>query len=358
MSQYSSASDHEPAHSKARLALYIAIFIAIAVAGLTYVKWLPYYHKALDAAVKHTIGASIISGTKPIAPDPSWTSAWEYAKAYYASVWKAAVLGIVLGSLLQVLIPSGWLLRMLGKSNFKSTALAGMASLPGMMCTCCAAPLAVGLRRKNTSVGASLAFWLGNPTLNPATLVFMTFVLSWKFTLLRLVFGLLLTFGVSHFANRFADSSNPPEEINRLAQEQSKEPSGSLLTRWLRSAWHMILHIVPAYVIAVLLLGAVRAWLFPVAGEAGGGLLAIIGFAVAGTLFVIPTAGEIPIVQTMMSFGLGAGPASALLLTLPAVSLPSLLMISKSFPTRVLVFVGCAVVLLGIACGIAGMLLL
>ena len=31
----------------------------------------------------------------------------------------------------------------------------------------------------------------------------MTFVLSWKFTLLRLVFGVILTFGVSYLANRF-----------------------------------------------------------------------------------------------------------------------------------------------------------
>ena len=359
MSQYNAASNQEPVHSKARLVLYAAIFLIVAIAGLTYVKWVPYYHKAFDAAAKHSIGASIVSGTNPFAPSPSWSSAWEYAKAYYTSVWKAAVLGIVLGSLVQVLIPSAWLLRVLGKSNFKSTALAGVASLPGMMCTCCAAPLAVGLRKRNVSVGASLAFWLGNPTLNPATLIFMTFVLSWKFTLLRLVFGLILTFGVSYFANRFADRTMPPAQMDRLVEEQSKLPSGSLLSRWLQSAWSMILHIVPAYVIAVLLLGAARAWLFPAIGEAGaGGLLAIIGFAVAGTLFVIPTAGEIPIVQTMMSFGLGTGPASALLLTLPAVSLPSLLMISKSFPRRVLFFVGFAVILLGIACGLAGMLLL
>ena len=56
--------------------------------------------------------------------------------------------------------------------------------------------------------------------------------------------------------------------------------------------------------------------------------------AVAGTLFVIPTAGEVPIVQAMFALGMGAGPAGALIMTLPAVSLPSLAMLSRIFSLR------------------------
>jgi uncharacterized membrane protein YraQ (UPF0718 family) len=81
-------------------------------------------------------------------------------------------------------------------------------------------------------------------------------------------------------------------------------------------------------------------------------ILLIIGFAIAGMLFVIPTAAEIPAIQSLMSFGLGTGPAAALLLTLPSVSLPSLLMISKSFPKKVILFVVVSVVGLGIISGI------
>ncbi len=49
----------------------------------------------------------------------------------------------------------------------------------------------------------------------------------------------------------------------------------------------------------------------------------VIAMAIAGCLFVIPTAAEIPIVQTMMLAGMGRR-ALALLITLPAVSVPSL----------------------------------
>jgi uncharacterized protein len=73
---------------------------------------------------------------------------------------------------------------------------------------------------------------------------------------------------------------------------------------------------------------------------------------------VIPTAAEIPIIQTMMSFGLGTGPAAALLLTLPVVRRPSLLIVYKSFPKRVLLFVAGSVVFLGILSGIVGMFVL
>ncbi|SDD49859.1 hypothetical protein SAMN02799630_03723 [Paenibacillus sp. UNCCL117] len=342
-----------------KVIISVAIFLLLAVAGLAYIKWWPYYNKAWNAAIHHTIGNSILSGQDSAIPEPSWHAAWEYAAVYYKAVWKAALLGILLGSLLQVLLPSAWLLKALGGTTFGSTAVGGVASLPGMMCSCCAAPMTVGMRKKQASVGASLAFWLGNPTLNPATLVFMTFVLSWKFTLIRLVFGLLLTFGVSYFANRFAGDARLPHELATASEEAGAEHPEPWLKRWLASISSMLLHLIPAYALAVLLLGAARAWLFPVIDAAGSNSLwTVIGFAIAGTLFVIPTAAEIPIIQSLMSAGLGGGPAAALLLTLPAVSLPSMLMVARSFPVKVIVFVAGAVIVLGILSGLTGAWLL
>ena len=246
---------------------------------------------------------------------------------------------------------------MLGKTTFGSTAIAGLASIPGMMCTCCSAPLVVGLRKKNASVGAALAFWIGNPIINPATLVFMTFVLSWKFTLIRLVFGLILTFGVSYLANRFV-KNDTSFDIDQIIKDE-ESTTDNFLSKWLKTIGSMLLYIVPTYILSVLLLGAARVWLFPQLGETTStGLVGIIIFAIVGMLFVIPTAAEIPIIQTFMSLGLGGGPAAALLITLPAISLPSLLLVAKSFPKKVLFFVIASVVILGIVSGFVGMLFL
>ena len=70
-------------------------------------------------------------------------------------------------------------------------------------------------------------------------------------------------------------------------------------------------------------------------------------------LFVIPTAGEVPIVQAMFALGMGAGPAAALIMTLPAVSLPSLVMLGKVFSLRIRLLIAVGVVLSGIIAGFA-----
>ena len=64
------------------------------------------------------------------------------------------------------------------------------------------------------------------------------------------------------------------------------------------------------------------------------------------------------IVQTMMTLGMGTGPAVALLMTLPSVSLPSLLMLRKDFDARVLVTVAGLTMLVGVVCGLIGAVIL
>ena len=213
----------------------------------------------------------------------------------------------------------------------------------------------MGLAKSRASVGAVLAYWLGNPMLNPATMIFMGFVLGWHWVALRALVGILLVFGVVHLAERFAtdralplDAMAPPPVV-----DDPPDPR-PLLVRWARACWQLSIGLVPEYLLIVIVLGAVRAWLFPAMNPAVGhslGLLLVL--ALAGTLFVIPTAGEVPIVQTLMAFGMGAGGGAALLVTLPAVSLPSLVMVGRAVPARVLLFIAGSVVLLGVLSGFA-----
>lgn len=339
------------------------ILLLVAVAGLYYVKWNPYVHKAITAAAKHSIGASkILAPTSAAPPAVGWQAGWQYTVGYINDIYKAMILGLLLGSGLQVLLPRDWLLRTLGKASFGKTAAAAAASLPGMMCTCCAAPVAVGLAKNRVNAGSALAFFLGNPTLNPATLIFMGFVLGWKWTVLRAVFGLILVLGVSHLANRFMNPKDLPAEAAAevAAAQAAAEPvsAGALLVQWLKVLWRMVITLVPEYLVVVLLLGAARAWLFPAINPAIGqsiGLMLVL--AITGTLFVIPTAGEIPIVQALQGYGLGAGGAGALLITLPSVSLPSLLMVGQVLPKKVMTFVGVSVAVLGILAGLTALAL-
>jgi uncharacterized protein len=328
-------------------------FLAIAVCGLFYVKWFPYYNRAFVAAATHSIGQSILAGAAADPPPPSLSAALDYAWAYGKAIWQAMALGLLLGSAIQALLPGDWVAKVLGKTGFGSVAAGGLLAIPGMMCTCCAAPVVVGLRERQASAGGSVAFWLGNSVLNPATLVFIGFVLGWKWTALRFALGLMMVFGLGYLVNRMVTPNEVEAATAQLAQQAATTQESGAFVRWIEILWRMAARLIPEYIVLILLLGATRAWLFPHVGpEIGNQLGWIVAFAIAGTIFVIPTAGEAPIIQAMLSLGVGAGPAGALLMTLPPISAPSLAMLARSFRPRVLAVVTTSVLAFGVVGGL------
>jgi uncharacterized protein len=114
-------------------ALGLIALALVALVGLYHVKWGPYYHRAYVAAAQHSIGASIISGRAAEAPPASWHAALDYAWAYGKAIWQAMILGLLLGSGVQALVPRDWLVRLFGRVSFKGVALAGVAGVPSMM---------------------------------------------------------------------------------------------------------------------------------------------------------------------------------------------------------------------------------
>ncbi len=170
--------------------------------------------------------------------------------------------------------------------------------------------------------------------------------------LVRLIVGLALVLGAATLANRLV-TDRVDVDVEDAPIEDPSKGGMAMLVDWLKLLWWEFYTIVPGYFVIVLLLGAARAWLFhPGLTLAGGGVLVLVALAVIGTLFVIPTAGEVPIVQTLMSFGLGAGPAATLLVTLPAISLPTLFIVRSAFKKRVLALAFGAVILAGLVAGL------
>jgi uncharacterized protein len=112
---------------------------------------------------------------------------------------------------------------------------------------------------------------------------------------------------------------------------------------WFASSWSFARQIVPLLLVGVLIAGLLlgrpgheglipSAW---ISGAVGGNSAAANLFAaVAGGLMYFATLTEVPILQGLMGSGMGDGPALALLLAGPAVSLPSLLVIHSVLGTR------------------------
>jgi len=185
--------------------------------------------------------------------------------------------------------------------------------------------------------------------LNPATIVFMGLVLGWRWAALRIVVGLALVLGTAVMAQRLFGDKDVPEPAAKAVTESAAADARPVIVRFIASLAGLAIRLIPEYAVIVFALGAARAFLFPaISPSTGHAVWLVLVLAVTGTLFVIPTAGEIPIVQSFMKFGLGPAGAGALMLTLPAVSLPSLLMVRQAVPLRVLMFVTGSVVVSGL----------
>jgi len=313
----------------------ILIFFALAIVGLFFVKWSPYYAKGFLAAQNHSIGTSIVSGGQSASPGVSLQAGFDYSIAYMKAIWQALVLGLILGAGVETALPRMGLHQLFAgrKGTLRATAFA----LPSMMCTCCCAPVAVGMIESGIGATSALVYWLANPVLNPAALVFIGFVLGWQWAALRLVVGVALVFVLANLAARFVSPDWRPRGL-AMGPDDSKGP---FLLAWGKAFFRLAVRLLPEYLILVFALGMTRAWFFPaMTPEIGHAAWLAPVLAAAGTLFVIPTAGEVPIIQVLQQFGLGSTAAAALLVTLPAVSLPSLAMLARSLPWRAILVLG------------------
>ena len=115
------------------------------------------------------------------------------------------------------------------------------------------------------------------------------------------------------------------------------------ISEWVGSTWSFALQILPlllgGVLVAGFLLGRVghegiipTAWVNKALG--GNSIRANLFASVAGAFMYFATLTEVPILQGLIGAGMGKGPALALLLAGPALSLPSMLVIRSVMGTK------------------------
>lgn len=139
-----------------------------------------------------------------------------------------------------------------------------------------------------------------------------------------------------------------------------------LLGEWIKSTLDFALQVTPLLFIGVLTAGFLlgrpghealipSVWIEGLVG--GNSLFANFFAAFSGALMYFATLTEVPILEGLMGAGMGSGPALALLLAGPALSLPAILVISKAIKwKKTLTFVGLVVLFSTLAGVIFGMI--
>jgi uncharacterized protein len=305
--------------------------VAIAAVLLTWSKYLPYSVKVPDILRSSDPGASILeSGSGATSP---LVAGWSFTVAYLGGVWKALLAGLAVAAAVQVLLPRSWLRCALGTADSRSGGLRGsLVGVLTLMCSCCAAPVAVALRRARAGLPASVGFWLGNPALNPVVVVLFLAVLPWQWAALRLVAGIVVVaVGIA-----LARLEPRPDVEDVDPTVPPVPPGGSRAVAYGRTLGGLAARLVPEFVAVAFVLGAFRAELFPLGGTSGGTLVLVLALVVAGLLLPVPTGAEVAVVAGLLAAGLPVAAAAALAVTLPLLSLPSLLMVRHAFPRRLL----------------------
>jgi hypothetical protein len=130
---------------------------------------------------------------------------------------------------------------------------------------------------------------------------------------------------------------------------------------WLKETWWFVRIIFPLLLAGVFIVGIIGAilpqeWIEPLVG--GNGLRQSFIATMFGAVTYFATMTEAPFVDTLMNLGMGKGPALALLLTGPGISLPNWIAIAKVFGIKkALVYVPTIIVLGTLVGWIAGFIL-
>lgn len=288
-------------------------------------------------------------------------------------------------------------------NKIKSFSLAGISSFFLAACSCTVIPIASGLYYNGAGIGvAFIILWVA-PAANILALIYTGSILGSDMVISRIVAALLMAFvvgGVLSFVFR-----GEREGLASLKRDQESKSiivlrdlvllllillslllpnylvrSGSYLHKvsvwavftlimvayavkmlpkqkikdWLRETWWFVRIIFPLLLIGVFIVGIIgkvlpEDWIKNWLG--GNGALASFLATMIGAISYFATMTEAPFVDTLMKLGMGKGPALALLLTGPGLSLPNWLAIARVFGIKKAVVYVPVIVILGTLVG-------
>jgi uncharacterized membrane protein YraQ (UPF0718 family) len=306
----------------------------------------------------------------------------EYAKKH---VLTCLVPALFIAGAIAVFVKKEAILKYLGHKSKKivSYSIASVSGAILAVCSCTILPLFAGIRKRGAGLGPAITFLFAGPAINVAAIFLTASVLGFKIGLARvlaaislsIIIGLTMAFIFREKVEEGGFVVHESKEtkiskkilfiffglmiailvvnglqislllksllifsfaiavvllvIFKFHKESAKE--------WLHETWNFSKMLLPLLFIGVFIAGFIMPLLPQALIESLVGQNNLIGNLIAsifGAFMYFSTLTEIPILQALIAKGMASGPALALLLSGPSLSLPSMLVIRKVLGTK------------------------
>jgi uncharacterized membrane protein YraQ (UPF0718 family) len=243
-------------------------------------------------------------------------------------------LAILVGAWIEEYVSERTIARFLTGRSPGTMLLASIMGAVIPLCTCGMVPLAVSLRRRGSDLKHTFAFLTAGAAVSLPVLFLTWKVLGGWWALARFLgsvaFGLAVGYGALRALRNIPRSASPsaPEPDTDVREIRGRSRLASVIRRFRGQVGEYFPWVVVSLAVAAIVDVLVpRHWIHVLYGQrtGAGALLA----ALSGIPFYFCSGAELPLVRELLSKGMGAGPAAAMLLSVPIVNVLTFGVVSR-----------------------------
>lgn len=255
---------------------------------------------------------------------------------YLLAAWACLTIAFLIAGAFETFLPRSLIIKHMSGKGIKSYLVGAFGGPLLSVCSCSIIPLFAGIYRGGAGLGPALAFLLAAPAINVAAVLLTLSLISWEVAVGRVILALSAALIVSFIVAKIFERKNKAgikdKEVEQvmMLEEEERTLKGAF-REWMENTYFFVKKILPPVLLGIIIVGIIKIFLSPdiVAKYLSNGTLAILFASFVGVLLYTPTLVEVPFTRGLMELGMGTGPTMAFLLTAPALSLPSMLGISR-----------------------------
>lgn len=230
---------------------------------------------------------------------------------------------------------------LLGKKGLMSNTIGALLGTVTPFCSCSSIPIFIGFTKAGLPIGVTFSFLISSPLVDLASVILLASIFNWSIAILYVLVGLLIAIVggslISAFKlERYVESFVRKPVSDFIGSEQVSDDFS--MTRSARIAYakeqvkEIIMRVWP-YILIGVAIGAFihgfipEAWIQSVLGQ--NNLFSVPIATILGIPMYADIFGTLPIAEALVGKGVGIGTVLAFMMSVTALSLPSMIMLKK-----------------------------